>query len=171
MKSSILLVLFIAAMYFCPAQNSSKDNTKLVEVDWGHMSIMITEKFWSDTKGELLKQVGEQKYLEIKDLTVTIYNKKVPNSLKIWDGRSDHKKLTAEEFYKRLSSLKVYELATCSQFFDGNEFKYTIVALPYQKLYFDSTAKWDTLYFVVLSDAVKKNKSLNESTSLSFLSL
>ena len=168
MKSSIFFLLLIGVTNSCIAQKSFNDGQKLVEVDWSRMSIMLTEKFWSDTKEELLKQVSEQRYQEIKDLTVTIYNKKVPNSLKIWDGHADHKKLRAEEFYKRLSSLKVYELATCSQFFEGNEFKYTIVTLPYQKLSFDSTAKWDTLYFVVLSDAVKKQKRQDEGLSFHF---
>ncbi len=148
----ILIAFFCAGVLSCAAQKeNNKNKYPLVHVtNWKEKSYKLYDGFWESTKDELISKMGEEEFEKIKkwsDITI------IPKAFEVWDG---NRKVPMDEYIKRLSSLKVYKVVEVTQITDGTNFgKYTILAVPYQELYWDKTAKWDTVYFVIKSGVVE----------------
>src|SRR5688500_12440710 len=146
----IMIVFFCIGFMTCAAQEEIKNKYPLVHVtNWTEKSYEVREGFWESTKNEMIAKIGEEQFNKIKKWSD---NKMMPNALLFSDG---NRKVPLEEYLKRLSSLKVYQVVETTQVTDGTNFgKYTVLAVPYQELYWDKTAKWDTVYFVIKSSVV-----------------
>jgi hypothetical protein len=151
----ILIVFFCIGFLTCAAQEENKNKYPLVHVtNWVEKSYEVREGFWESTKNEIISKIGEEAFNKIKKWS---HNKMMPQALLIWDG---DRRVSLEEYVKRLSSLKVYQVVDATQVTEGTNFgKYTILAVPNQELYWDKTAKWDTVYFVIKSSVVELVKN------------
>ncbi|SRR5258706_4414287 len=147
-----LIISLLVVFNSCYAQKEINAKYPLVHVkDWRQKSFMVTEDFWNSTKADIVKQIGEENFEKVKTFST---NKNVPVQLLQWDG---HKKVDLDEYCKRLSSLKVYRVAEFNEIWKDKDWgKYMILSVPNQELYWDKTAKWDTVYFIIKADAVEE---------------
>ena len=149
--NSFILILFVGVS--CAAQKTQIDTLQQVTVsDWGRKSFMVADEFWASVKDQLIAQVGEEQFHKIKYFS---QNKNQPLALLSWDGKA---RVAPEEYRKRLNSLALYQVATCSRLVNGNEVRSTFLLVPYQELYWDKNAEWSTVYFIVKSDVVHRKE-------------
>lgn len=149
-KASVLMIGIFASIGCGYTQQASKQENKSVTVrNWGQKSYMIANEFWEQTKTQIIQKLGKEKFDTIRYYSD---NANIPNSLLQFDGI---RKVPIKEYLQRLSSLKVYKAADLDYTYDGKILKYSVLSVPYQKLYWDEKTKWNTVYFVILSEEIQ----------------
>lgn len=156
MKKTIFSTLFYIAFFYANSQQITNKELQQVKVkDWmNNMSFFVFESGWKQGEDTLRKQITESHFQKIKFFSD---HANMPAALLMWHPVKQPKKISLEEYEKRLSALKVFKVAAFSNQVREKRFDYVIVAAPCQELYWDKTAKWDTVYFIVRSEAIKYN--------------
>jgi hypothetical protein len=147
-----MLILFFCAVFFTSAaQDEKKNKYPLVHVkDWKEKSYSVTEDFWASTQKEILSKISIDEFNKIKKYS---NNEIIPDPLLQFDG---DRMVPLDTLLRRLSSLKVYKVVDANMSWEGTDYgSYTVLAVPYQELYWDKTAKWDTVYFIIKSYVVE----------------
>jgi hypothetical protein len=154
MKLLILnCILLTSLVTNCIGQNGSLSNksSSWAEVkDWAQASVVIVDDVWANIKQQIISQVGEDGYNEIR----SHYDyKSIPPQMSVYGGG---KKKDLKELSAKLSSLKVYKVASYDHIFQGKDWgKYIILKCPYEEnKNWDTTAKWYVVYFILKSDYV-----------------
>jgi hypothetical protein len=144
----------------CKAQQESfqkKSTPHLVHVtSWGKKSIGFSSDFWNDSKKEeIVKQIGKEEYNKV------IKNCDYTSTPKQLSGMNNVK--NKNEYYKKMDSLKVYEIATFTHFYQGKDWgKYSILWCPYnENANWDSSVKWDNVYFIIPQNVVEPVQQKN----------
>jgi len=149
----IIATLLLGCAYAQQTQHRKHDIPVKVN-DWGSKLYMITDEFWNSTQQEITGKIGKERFELIKQFCSHKDNKNAPTAFLIYDPVAD-RKVPTEEYQKRMSTLTLYKAVDFSRVYDGTVFKYTALSVPFQKLYWDTTAKWDTTYFVIRSTALE----------------
>jgi hypothetical protein len=150
------LVSFLFQICYAQKNNTSNSQFNLVRVgNWGSLTMKIGDATWSKIKDQIIHQVGEEKYQKIRS---NYDYKSLPEQMSLFDGK---KMRALDEFSKKLDNLKLmYKVATYDHISNGvNWGKRVILEVPYKgNEAWDSTAKWDTVYFLLDEAAVKEQK-------------
>jgi len=152
----IILNLVVIVTLSCayPQQAKIQENPPPVKVkNWGLKSFSTNEEFWTTTQDEIIGKIGKDKFDVIKKFSA---NENIPMALSLYDPVKDQK-VNYDEYKKRMSSLRVYRVVDFSRDYNGKIFKYSILSVPFQKLYWDSASKWDTVYFIIRSEAIEQS--------------
>ena len=152
-----ILILIISVTGFinnCTAQKESMVNQScpLTEVkDWGQRSMIIVDEVWNNIKDQLIAQIGEEGY---NDVRAHYDYKSIPEQMSVY---SAGKRKNLQELSSKLSTLKVFKIASYDHIFQGKNWgKYLILKCPYEEnKNWDTTAKWDIVYFIIKEDFVK----------------
>lgn len=156
MNKLIIIIFGTFLLCNCKAQQEAypkKLKPRLVHVNnWGKKSLGFSEDFWDGKKNEIINQIGEDEFNKVlKNCDYTAVPRQLTGMF-IKDKKG---------FHKKLDSLKVYEIATFSHFYQEKDWgKYSILWCPYNvNKNWDSTVKWDDVYFIIEKDAVDEIES------------
>ncbi|THU40468.1 hypothetical protein FAM09_11445 [Niastella caeni] len=142
--------LFSANLIQSQSNLKSKEPVKVV--NWKNKAMLIIDEIWEQAKNEIVLQVGEEKYKEIR----RNYDwKSIPSQMTIFDG---NRRRTVIELSKKLDSLKcLYKIATFSaQAKGGIPINIAIVEVPYKgNEDWDPKAKWNVVYFLLNVDDIQ----------------
>jgi hypothetical protein len=152
MKHSLIFFVLFIALSCAAQQNQINTLPRVVVTDWGKKSFAVNETFWAEVKDELVNQVGSAKFEEIKKYSE---NRNKPLALLIWDGKT---RIRLPEYSNRMNTLSLFKIATCKRTYNGEIKNYTILSVPDQKLFWDTAAKWNVVYFIVRSEAIEYAK-------------
>jgi hypothetical protein len=151
MKVTFLIVHLIGIMACTYGQSGSLIKETPVQIkNWGMKTYAFAEEVWTQVKGQMIAKLGKNKFDSIKFYSD---NANIPVALAAWDG---DRKVPNEEYNKRMNALRVYKVTDFIYQYDGKDLNYTVLSVPFQPLYWDSTAKWDTVYFTIKSEAVQQ---------------
>jgi hypothetical protein len=154
MKYSFFFSLLVVC-YSGYGQCHLSDSLPLAKVkNWSKKSYYVTKDFWTSVQEEMIKKVGEPCFEQIKKFSA---NSNIPNALLQWAENRQPAKISLEEYAKRLNSLKIYKLVTVDHYWKDQYWgKYAILAIPHQKTSWDTTAKWDMVYFIIKTEAIEE---------------
>lgn len=121
-------------------------------LSWDKHVVEFSKNYWDDKKEEqILKQISVEEFEKVKSSSGW---QKVPKQMSIWDGQT-RKKL--KDLTDKLHLLTVYKVAAFDHYYqDKIQGKYVILKVPYEEnKTWDTTAVWETVYFVVPEASVK----------------
>lgn len=153
----VLLFALVLITAFCNGQDKTENKGVPSKVtNWGMRGLMFTETFYNETKDSIIAQIGIDEFEKVKVYCSVL---KWPSSMQPKFGR-----MNAEEqktMGDRLDKLHMYKIAAYQHYYDGKKMeRFSILRVPYEEnKNWDSTAKWDTVYFVVQEEeSVKELK-------------
>lgn len=159
-KGIILLigVLSVSNTYAQRNGESQEKKYPLAKVkDWGKKSMSFADNFWDNKKDQIVMQIGEAEY---EKMLRNSDWRKIPGQMSIWNGK---KKTEPAVLYPKLDKLNVFQIASFNHVYQGKDFgKFVILRCPFEEnKNWDSTATWDTVYFIVEEAGMERNISKN----------
>ena len=122
--------------------------------NWGKRTMFVAKDFWNNKESSIIKQIGKVEY---EKMLKNFDSESIPSQMTIFANGKLNDRATV---YKRLNQLKIYQIATFNHTYKGKNYEdYAILRCPYvENMKWDSSAKWDTIYFIVAVNAVEKIK-------------
>jgi hypothetical protein len=172
MKKTIFLILstgLVASLYGqSKDEKNKKESNSLVHVlDWGERILFMGADPFDETKDEIISQIGKSEFAEFeKFCTISAW----PRAMKFLkkgykdstEKRLNTKKDSIEKAQQiaKLNTLKMYKIATYKHIYGGKNWgNLVILKVPYnENASWDTTSKWNTVYFILKESAVKEIK-------------
>jgi hypothetical protein len=163
----LFLVIYLSVIVAACAHNRGLDNSivssskvgtysngypEVKVANWKTMKMVITDGVWAGSKNEIVAQIGEEGFEKVK----THYDyKSVPAAMSL---ASEQNVKNQSRFYEKLQKLKVFKIATFTQWFEGKNWgRLGILQVPYKgNETWDATAVWDTVYLIVSDSVIVK---------------
>jgi hypothetical protein len=151
MKLTILFLPFIllSSSNFGQQNKFPNSGTPVKVIKWNEAAAFIPDEFWLNKKGELVNQIEEEEFKRVS----TYCCQNLPSQMVLFNG---HKLGDTTDLHARLNKLKLYLIATFKNIHEGvDRGEYCILRVPYnENRNWDSTAKWDTVYFIIKREFV-----------------
>jgi hypothetical protein len=155
-----LVIFILVSIAQTSLSQSSKPDSVGKEVfveNWMEIGYFLPPGFWDENKSkEIIDQIGKVEFENVKKYSDA---RNIPCPfLIICNG----KKKKLPELREKLEQLHAFEIANFHQYNSSGDFKgiYSILMVPYKgNENWDSSAKWDKVYFIVSKDLISEKKA------------
>jgi hypothetical protein len=149
MKRINFCLLLLLISIFAVAQGTSKTDkieSKVKVKNWGQRIYVFPPNYWDNKHDQIVAQIGDDEFENVKKFSHHNY---MPKQMQIFDGK---RIVDSVALNKKMSLLNLHLIATFTHITPKgiNRGRWAILRAPYMdNTKWDTTVKWDTVYFVI----------------------
>lgn len=156
--TTFILLCLLVCVCVTSAQNINSDkNLAPVKIsNWERRALLFIDvnECFSAAKDSLIQKIGEKEFEMVLNYC---HARSWPSAMSPEVGKMDSGKKS--KLHDKLDRLKIFRIAEFTPIAYGkpSAYRYSIIKVPYRENKdWDSTQKWETVYFIVRSDTVKE---------------